>query len=440
MKIDLAKLKSATTFSGAGRVRKALEAAAKRNSSTLELGLVEKSIDLARATKAGEVIFRKSGSILDALGTAAEPNAKAAPSIPDDNDLAQLAAARGLEWKDGARDRVVAYWASDSRVDAHGDIVEQDWIFDEYAKNPVLLAQHDWSGDPIGAALQWAVKHRNDADYQGAALWMVQLFAEAEASARADSILRLVRAGIMRSCSVGFWSERIIDVMDPEERAQLGLGAWGWILAGNHLLELSPVSLPANPGAHVCAQLARAVESGEVKAADVELLRELARRSAPKDSRKTADDLWIGLERVLFPGQTFTAAADEENQGEPEPTTEPDVVPPPAWGDELASLRADVAQLRGELADARGVLLTELNSIHAIADDVRSACDRMTKNAVDGNAGDDENREGAGSASGDEDGNGAVGVSRSDASASDPEPTDLMRTLGGYDPKRIGKN
>lgn len=431
----LPKLKSATVFAGPDALRQAIAAGAKRAgmSAADAAAFVKSGTDPSRITKAGFPIFRKGGTLLDALGAPAGGSVKAAPAMPSDADLAGLAEKRGLEWKDGARDRVVPYWGSDERPDAHGDIVECDWIFDEYEKNPVLLAQHEWDGDPIGAALDWQVRHRSDADYTGPALWLLQLFAEEAASARAASILRLVRAGIMRSCSVGFWSERIVDVQDPDERLALGLGTWGWILQGNHLLELSPVSLPANPGAHVVSLLARAVESGAVKSADVELLRELAAiqaRSAPKAERRSNDAMWVGLARAMFPGVKFDAKSDaagdtfepEATAADPAAETEPAEVVP-AWAQALA---AEIKNVNDRLDAVQSVLVGEIKSVLAVADDIRVACERGAKGvdaAVDGT---DTERESA-SAADVAGGNGAVG----DPSAAPTANADggLMRTL-----------
>ncbi len=426
MKLD--NLKSATVFSGVDATAKAIEAMAKRNGVAVA-AVVKDGFDPKRKTKAGFPIFirgSKASTILDAAGDVASSEAKAA--LPDDEALAALAASRGLKFEDGARDRVVQYWASDERVDGHGDIVEQDWSFDEYAKNPVLLAQHEWNGDPIGAALDWKVKHRAESDYTGPALWMLHLFASADASARADSVLRLVKAGIMRSCSVGFWSERVVDVQDPDERLALGLGQWGWILQGNHLMELSPVSLPANPGAHAIAELAKAVESGAIKAVDVALLRELAgfqMRSSAKAARRETDLAWAGVERLLFPKSATANGIDSDPSA-----NDPAADPAPAWGDEVASLRAEIAQLRGEIADARAAIVGEIQSVRAIADDVRNACDRMVRAAGAGDADGTEKREGAGDA-GDDNGNGAE-VDRDNASPGQPKGDELLRTLAKW--------
>ena len=132
--------------------------------------------------------------------------------------------------------RAVPYWASDERPDGHGDIVRQQWSFEEYSKNPVLCMGHDWVGPAIGRGIDYEVRQRSDADYKGPALWMLALFAEAEAQAENDRVFRLVRSGFMSAASVGFYSDRVIIVEDEQERAELPLR--------------EPVSLYARAAAH----------------------------------------------------------------------------------------------------------------------------------------------------------------------------------------------
>ncbi len=86
--------------------------------------------------------------------------------------------------------------------------------------------------------------------------------------------------------------------------------------------------------------------------------------------------------------------------------------------------------LRGEVADMRGVILGEIQSVRAIADDVRTACDRMVRAAGVGDADGTEKREGAGEA-GDVNGNGADG-DRDNASSGQPKDGELLRTLANW--------
>ncbi|MCA9297730.1 MAG: hypothetical protein KDA28_01610, partial [Phycisphaerales bacterium] len=112
----------------------------------------------------GPVIIRKNLAI-------------GAPAMPEAARIKELAALRGVEWHESLAGRVVPYWASDERPDSQGHITVQDWIFDDFAINPVLANAHDWSGLPVGTVLDWQIRERNDAGYRGPALYALAMFA-----------------------------------------------------------------------------------------------------------------------------------------------------------------------------------------------------------------------------------------------------------------------
>lgn len=170
--------------------------------------------------------------------------------LPNIEDVRKLAEEKNIPWKDEYVSRLMPYWASDERVDRHGDIVRQNWTFDEFSKNTIMLYSHSWDLPPIGAVLDWSIGQRKDSDYTGRALYLLTLFATKEQWDWADTIFRLVSGGFLKSGSVGFYPGTIIDVKDDKEREQLGLGRWGYILDNNSLIEWSPTSVPANVGAH----------------------------------------------------------------------------------------------------------------------------------------------------------------------------------------------
>lgn len=171
-----------------------------------------------------------------------------ADPVPEE-DLRRMAQDVGIEWRQDYAQRVIPYYASDERPDRHGDIVAQDWNFDNFAKNPVVPFGHDWSAPPIGNSIGWEVVDRKDDDYTGPALLLHNLFAPADVWPFADSIFRLVSSGFLKSSSVGFYPLEILRVEDPSERSELGLGPWGVIYMRSELVEHSVVTVPANPGA-----------------------------------------------------------------------------------------------------------------------------------------------------------------------------------------------
>ena len=213
----------------------------------------------------------------------------------NENQIQSLVEQRGIPWDEDYINKVIPYWASDERVDGEGDIVRQNWEFDEFERNSPLVFSHRWSEAPIGRMIDWRVKHREDGDYSGPALWLLSMFALSKDSAKADSIFRLVKAGILVGGSVGFWSSRVILIEDDEERAELGLGRWGVIFDHNHLLEFSPTTIPANPGAVALLTRHRKL----IQPQDVHVLRELKRQEIVKDTENDIEK-WLQTEQLLL--------------------------------------------------------------------------------------------------------------------------------------------
>lgn len=111
--------------------------------------------------------------------------------------------------------------ASDSTVDRDGDSLDQSkWDFRNYLKNPVILWGHDYYSPPIGKCVSMSL--------DGGRLVMEVKFASEDEYAFAATIEKLVSGGYVNTCSVGFISH---DDGSME------------------LLELSIVSVPANPNA-----------------------------------------------------------------------------------------------------------------------------------------------------------------------------------------------
>lgn len=212
--------------------------------------------------------------------------------------LKQLAETRGFEWDDEkSPDRVVEYWASDERVDRHGDRVLQTWDDTDFNDNPVMLFSHEWERPSIGGVLEWAVDARKDAKYDGPALGLKALFADAETYPFADTVYRLTKAGFMPSGSVGFFAESALDVKDAKERHDLGLGPKGLVFAKNILVEWSPCSVPANPGAHQRLSIAKRAKL--FLPGDVAVVREMARMSLLSRRDVKPEEEWERVDRAL---------------------------------------------------------------------------------------------------------------------------------------------
>ena len=142
----------------------------------------------------------------------------------------------GLRW----------FVASTATTDRSGDIVEQDWAerLDAYKANPVTLCNHVYMGPVVGRAQVIEVR-----DIDGAAALVIGIkmdtAADNELGRRLD---RQIGEGFVNAVSVGFRSHHIQrrwELAEDDERfAQRGL-----ILGANELLEVSIVTVPANPEA-----------------------------------------------------------------------------------------------------------------------------------------------------------------------------------------------
>jgi HK97 family phage prohead protease len=116
--------------------------------------------------------------------------------------------------------------------DRMGDVLDpNDCRLDDFRQNPVMLAQHD-SNKPIG---RWP-----SIEVQNGRLEALGEFAPEGVSELADEYCRLAKSGIIRAVSVGF-----IPIEYEPRRGG------GYLFKKWDLLELSLVSVPANPNALV---------------------------------------------------------------------------------------------------------------------------------------------------------------------------------------------
>lgn len=298
MTIDLSKLKSAVVIDKPDEIEQVLAESHDKSRSEASAFL--------RDSNSGDSRLEKTVATLARDG---------APALPSAEELEALARKGGIEWHPEHAKRVVRYWASDERVDSHGDIVLQNWNFDLFQRNPVLPYGHNWWSPPIGNALQWEVLDRKEGGkggYKGRALFLLNLFAREEESSEADRVFRLVKSGFLKAGSVGFRSRRVIRIENEDERNELGLGRWGVILDDNQLLEFSVTTLGANHGA--MAVLSAAKSKGLVKPDDAALVREIERRrmhqAGSADAWRTLDADWVSMFRTLFPGSDISRHAD----------------------------------------------------------------------------------------------------------------------------------
>lgn len=140
-------------------------------------------------------------------------------------------------------DRTVRFVASDETVDRYGDVIMADgWQLKNFRKNDVFLWMHDAEA-PIGNVPEVKV--------DGTRLLARVKFAAAGVSQLADNLWALVKARVLKAVSVGFTvdSEKDFEyIRDKDERIT------GVRYLRQELLELSLVSVPANPNALALAR------------------------------------------------------------------------------------------------------------------------------------------------------------------------------------------
>ena len=125
--------------------------------------------------------------------------------------------------------------ASTADKDRYGDIVEQDWDLEQFNENPIVLFAHD-STRPVGTVPRIAVEKGKT----GKRLIAEIALGPEGTTQDIDNLRRLVAAKIIRAASVGFYSGQIGELRDSGHLS-------GFHFKENRLIELSLVSVPANP-------------------------------------------------------------------------------------------------------------------------------------------------------------------------------------------------
>jgi HK97 family phage prohead protease len=130
------------------------------------------------------------------------------------------------------KENEILVFASDETPDRHGEVIMVGgWELTSFKQNPVLLASHRSQDFPIGKA--------TDISISNGKLIFKAIFSKATKEAR--EAYELVKEGILNTFSVGF-IPREYDEKD------------GNIITKAELLEISLVSIPANPNAVVIAK------------------------------------------------------------------------------------------------------------------------------------------------------------------------------------------
>ena len=153
----------------------------------------------------------------------------------------RLAPAAQIERAGDVSSRLVSYVFSDTSVGRDNHVIAANaWQTDNYNRNPVFLWAHDSDQPPIGKVVN--LRTNNAGQLVGA----VQ-YADADASPFADSIFRLVKAGMLNATSTGWMP---LEWKYTADRSRPG----GIDFSKVDLLEISQVPVPALPTALATAR------------------------------------------------------------------------------------------------------------------------------------------------------------------------------------------
>jgi HK97 family phage prohead protease len=147
-------------------------------------------------------------------------------------------------------EREFEFLASDETPDSYGDIVRvAGWELKRFKRNPIILFNHK-SDVPVGHSPKTFI----DED-RNALVSRIKL-ADEGTSDFIDTLYKLMKQRIVRAVSVGFRPTKDVEILRDKEGAFLGLE-----FNGQELLEVSIVSIPANPNSLSLAKSWGAKES-----------------------------------------------------------------------------------------------------------------------------------------------------------------------------------
>lgn len=143
--------------------------------------------------------------------------------------------------------RVIRFVASDETPDRVGDVIAVNgWNLTSYKQNPVVLWGHDQTTmPPIGKATN---VYRGVGPGGKPALLASIEFAPKESYEFAETVYQLAKGGYLNAVSVGFLPRETKELSEKERRS-LGMPSHGIFYTAADLLEISVVSVPANPSA-----------------------------------------------------------------------------------------------------------------------------------------------------------------------------------------------
>lgn len=221
-------------------------------------------------------------------------------------------------------------YASTNDIDRSRDVVSASvWEkgLENYLKNPVVLAYHDYS-QPVGRVME----HKTDSK----GLWI-----KARISSAAEDVYKLVKDGVMTAFSIGF---RVLD-------AEYNPSAEVFLIKEVELLEISVVPVPANQ--NTTFSLSKAFDSAEDYASYKKLFAPAADQSKETESSSTVAST-IKKEFKMNPEQIEAMMAEAAAKAAKQALEQADQARAKAEADAAAKAKAE-AELEARIKAAVSV-------------------------------------------------------------------------------------
>jgi HK97 family phage prohead protease len=171
-----------------------------------------------------EILEKRSGSIVST----------------DRGDAVVKTFKQPVSWN--AEQRSARFVMSGQATDRMGDIVRTNGIDTaDFEKNPVMLLFHSSRSWPVGQWSDLAKVAGSKPRLEGTARFLEEGLLE-----EADKAAKLVGAGVLRACSIGFMPKDWEWILDKD-----GRNTWGIDFKESELIECSIVPVPAHPAALV---------------------------------------------------------------------------------------------------------------------------------------------------------------------------------------------
>ncbi len=236
-------------------------------------------------------------------------------------------------------ERTIEFVGSTKAKDRYGDVIEQaGWEIGNFLGNPVVPWGHDYSMPPVAKALEVGIK-------DGDLVFKAQ-FATKDEYEWADTIYKLYKGGYLRAFSVGFI---------PLEYD----GNWevGYTFTKCELLEVSCVTVPANPEALVLAYKEGTLSDSERKSylAQADSIKKALTLSADEpqnEDMETANALKELSDNIKALTNLLTIKSEDAAEVPANDQTEDEVTPAPS--DEPAGSANPAPEAAGGTEDEGG--------------------------------------------------------------------------------------